>query len=522
LTVPAGEVRLIRLFTAGIVPASHNGQLFAGQNVLDYHYQYDYSNVLRIKALSTDHNPVIINFSFTAYCTPGNTNPGDQVLFEWFLNDILVSGQNQSQVTLTAPLVGGQFVLKCKISCNGQTDEDTLQLSAVEHISAPPVVNGIQAASKYTVIGESNSFMALVVPAPGEILQYSWSSTEGVLGQPNGNSISWQAPANPAVGNITVQVTNQDLLSTTVSIGALAKDTSLSVQTPLIWYPFDNDNLNAISANFIATVTGATKTADARGMPSLAYRFTSGQNIIYTPNQPELNFGGAVSLSCWVKCEQLGSERFIISHGSYQQRYKLSITPEGKLRWTVKTSTGIADLDGSAPIELNRYYHATVLYTGYSMEMYVDGVLDSFKAFTGILQSSTKPITIGRMDNIETLYALLGNVDEVKLWDKEIPVKQIEQLKNQWATPAGIEEDQLFVSIYPNPAVNVINVEFSGNVQVGHISLYTQEGKELKDYTVKTDNSWLTIKIPQISPGLYLLRIALDDGRVLTRKIMIR
>lgn len=521
LTVPAGEVRLIRLFTSGIVPAIHNGQLFAGQNVLDYHYQYDYSNVLRIKALSTDHNPVIINSSFTAYCTPGNTNPGEQVQFEWFLNDVQVTGQNQSQVTLMAPIIPGQFVLKCKISFNGQIAEDTLQLSAVEHISAPPVVNGIQSTSKYTVIGETNTFTALVVPAPGEVLQYSWSATEGVLGQPNGNSISWQAPESPMVSNITVQVTNQDLLSTTVSVGALVKDTSLAVQTPLIWYPFDNDNLNAISNNFNATVTGATKTADARGMASLAYRFTSGQNIIYTPNQPELNFGGAVSLSCWVKCEQLGSERFIISHGSYQQRYKLSITPEGKLRWTVKTNTGVADLDGSAPIELNRYYHVTVLYTGYSMEMYVDGVLDSFKSFSGELQASTKPITIGRMDNVETLYSLFGSVDEVKIWDKEIPVKQIEQLKNQWATPAGIEENESIARIYPNPAHEIIIIEFKGTGRAKEISLYAPDGREISDNQDNSKDSKIEIKIPELLPGMYLLRISMNEGKEVTRKIII-
>jgi hypothetical protein len=257
-------------------------------------------------------------------------------------------------------------------------------------------------------------------------------------------------------------------------------------------------------------------------MASLAYRFTSGQNIIYTPNQPELNFGGAVSLSCWVKCEQLGSERFIISHGSYQQRYKLSITPEGKLRWTVKTSTGIADLDGSAPIELNRYYHVTVLYTGYSMEMYVDGVLDSFKAFSGTLQPSTKPITIGRMDNVETLYALLGSVDEVKLWDKEIPVKQIEQLKNQWVTPAGIEEDESIARIYPNPADDVIYIEFTEKSRAQMVSLFAPDGRVLLNHHSNLQDSRIVIKTHEMVPGMYLLRIRMIDRNEVIRKIIIR
>lgn len=522
LPIPAGEVRLIRLYTAGQIPAARNGKLYVGNEIIDYHYQYDYSQTLRIKSLSTDHNPITINSVFTAYCEPGNISPGEQVQFEWYLDDVLIAGQIQSQVQLTASSSPSQPVLKCKISANGQTVIDTLHLKIVTHIPLPPVVNGIKAASKYTVLGALNTFTALVEPATGEMLQYAWSASTGILNQTTGSSVTWQAPASPVVGTITVKVTNQDMLSTTVIAGTLVKDTTLPIQSPLIWYPFDTDSRNAAANRFHATVSGATKTEDARGIPSLAYRFTSEQNIIYTENNADLNFGAAVSLSCWVKCEQLGSERFIISHGSWQQRYKLSITPEGLLRWTVKTSTGVADLDGSAPIELNRYYHVTALYTGYSMELYVDGVLDTFKSFSGTLQPSTKPITIGRMDNVETQYALLGSVDEVKLWDKEIPVGQIRQLKTQWATPAGVVEAEMIANIYPNPAEGVIYVEFSGSIQAENISLFNPDGREMKDYQLEKLSSRIVIEFPQASAGLHLLQIILKDGRVITRKIVIR
>ncbi|NTW24621.1 MAG: T9SS type A sorting domain-containing protein, partial [Lentimicrobium sp.] len=491
-------------------------------DVLDYHYQYDYSENLRIKALSTELNPVIINSSFTAYCEPGNIGTGDPVQFEWFIDDVPVVGQNQSQATLTAPANPAEIVLKCRITANGQTAEDTLHLLVVDRIPLPPVVNGIQSASRYTAVGETNTFTAMVEPAPGEILEYQWSSTAGVLNQNTGSSVTWTAPESPVVGSISVQVSNQDLLSTNVSTGALVKDTTLAVQAPLIWYPFDQDNKNMAADRFHATVSGATKTEDARGAPSLAYRFTSGSNIIYTENHADLNFGDAISLSCWVKCEQFGSERFIISHGSWQQRYKISITPEGYLRWTVKTNTGVADLDGSTPIELNRYTHVAVLYTGYSMEMYVDGILDSFKDFSGTIQPSTKPITIGRMDNTETLYALRGSVDEVKLWDREIPVPQVEKLKTLWATPIGIEENELQARIWPNPAEDMIFVELIGNMDIVGISLLSSDGRELQDCTVQKQHSGISIKVPVMAEGLYLLRVATKDGHTATRKIIIR
>jgi hypothetical protein len=446
---------------------------------------------------------------------------GKTVQYEWFLDNVLLTGKNQSQVSLTAPATSSTSVLKCKISSDGKTAEDTLHLQVVAHIATPPVVNGIQSATKFTVKNESNTFTALVTAAPGEVLTYNWSTSTGILNQTETNSVSWQAPNTPSVGTITVEVTNQDLLSTTVSAGLLVKDTSLANETPLIYYPLDFDTRNISSDRFHATASGVTKTEDSRGLAELAYKFTSGSNIIFTENHADLNFTNAVSMSCWLKCEELGSERFIISHGSWQQRYKISITPEGKLRWTIKTSTGVADLDGSVPIELNKYYHVTVLYTGYSMELYLDGILNSFKAFTGTIQPSTKPLTIGRMDNVETLYSLRGSVDEVKLWDKEIPIRQIEKLKDQWNTSFGIEEENVVARIYPNPAKELIYVEFAHSTDAEHVSLFNADGREVKDYKVKVQDSRIEIDVSKASCGLHLLRIVLKDGKVLTRKIMI-
>ncbi len=522
LAVPSGEVRLIRLYPSGLVPEERDGKLYAGAEILDYYYLYNYSEVLRIKSISTDHHPIITGSVFTAFCTPGNIPSGAQIQFEWFLDGVLINGQNQSQVQLTAPSNPSEPILKCRITANDQVAEDTLKLKVVDRISGPPVVNGIQSAIRYTGTGETNTFTALTEPASGEILEYLWSVTSGTINQPNEKSVSWQAPNTPGVATITVKVTNQEQLSTTLSVESLTKNTGLAFQTPLIWYPFDVDNRNAIADRFHATVSGASKTEDAWGIAQKAYRFTSGQNIISTENSVDLNFTDAVSLSCWMKCEEFGSERFIISHGSWQQRYKLSITPEGRIRWTVKTNTGVADLDGAAPIELNRYYHLTAVYTGYSMELYVDGILDTFKAFSGLIQPSTKPITIGRMDNVETQYTLRGSVDEVKIWSAEIPHNQIEQLKNQWPTAVETISNESSIRIYPNPADREIFIGFADNIQIENVAIFASDGTEATGFQVKKQASVFRVEIPSGRSGMYILRMILKDGKVIARKIIIR
>jgi hypothetical protein len=518
LTLPAGEVRLLRFYASDLVPQERSGQLYAGDAVLDYHYKYDFTSDLRIKSLSVSMNPVVAGATFTAYNEPGNVNAGDAIQYEWFINDNPVQGQQQASIT--APATTGQAILKSRISYNGQTAEDTLHLKVVEKIVAPPVVSDITPVTDYTPAGGSTTFTAVITPTPGEILTYAWSANAGTLQSTTGNSVVWQAPAVPSVDTITVVVSNQELQSTTFKKAILVKAANLSEQDPLIWYPFDNDAHNVIADRFHAAVTDAVKTEDARGRADLAYRFTSGDQIILTPNVPELNFTDAISIGCWIKADQFGAERYVISHGSWQQRYKLSILPEGKLRWTIKTDQGIVDLDSKDAIELNRYYHVTAVYTGYSVELYVDGKLSSFKPFKGKLLTSTHPLSIGPEDEIEKQYSMMGSIDEVKIWDKEIPVTQIEKLKDQWYIPVGVDNLETSLRVYPNPAKDVLILEFPGSARPEQVSLFTSDGKKVKDYTVKGSPSSIQLNIPQPAESIYLLKIMMNDGKVITRKIV--
>ncbi|MFA5817215.1 MAG: T9SS type A sorting domain-containing protein, partial [Bacteroidales bacterium] len=76
--------------------------------------------------------------------------------------------------------------------------------------------------------------------------------------------------------------------------------------------------------------------------------------------------------------------------------------------------------------------------------------------------------------------------------------------------------------IYPNPARDVIYVEFNGTVDVENIFLFAADGRKASDYQAIMQSSGFIIEIPQTFTGLYLLRIILKDGRVAIRKIIIR
>ncbi|MFA7409906.1 MAG: LamG-like jellyroll fold domain-containing protein, partial [Bacteroidales bacterium] len=270
-----------------------------------------------------------------------------------------------------------------------------------------------------------------------------------------------------------------------------------------------------------AIAIGVDRVDDPRGVSEAAYRFSSGQDMIFTPNHPDLNFGQALSASCWFRCDQLDSERFILSHGSWQQRYKLSVIPEGYLRWTVKTANGVADLDTPEPIVLNRWYHVTTLYTGYSMELYLDGDLVAFRSFSGLLLSSDKSFTIGRMDEDETQYVWRGSIDEVRLWNEEIPVSQIRELRNQWLEVHSIDGELVDV-IYPNPSLDGFRVQFTGDAVGASLELFDLQGSSIRKVIVTDGDQSAFVPTTDTPSGLYLLRLQLPDGRQAVRKVILR
>jgi hypothetical protein len=104
----------------------------------------------------------------------------------------------------------------------------------------------------------------------------------------------------------------------------------------------------------------------------------------------------------------------------------------------------------------------------------------------------------------------------------EISIPQIEKLKTLWATPIGIEENDLIARIWPNPATDVIIVEFKGYEKVESISLISPEGKEIKNTKIGKSIDRVQVSVSEFQAGIYFLRIILSDGRVVSRKVIVK
>jgi len=514
-TIPSDSVRELIVYPTGNVPVVKGRLTIVNNHVIDYHTGYNYSSPLRIKAFSVSDTIVQKLNTLQLYCLPennGTVNPS----FQWFQNNILVATTTTGSYTWTAPGTPGIYQLTCRISENNDTVTSQELPVKVEDLIVPvPVITDITFSTKMP-FGLGSTVTANAVLNTTNVT-YSWSSVYGTLTNNLTASPSWTLPVSPGIYTIILSVTNSSG-TTSFTKSVLVKDFSESPEpTPMIYYPFNGDTKNYAQNAFDAVSVSAIATTGANGVISGAYEFPSSDSYIYTPNETALNFQDKITLSFWVRPDALpNSEQFVLSHGSWEERYKVSIIPGQKIRWTVKTNSATVDLDADSIVRIGRYDHYTAVYTGYSMELYHNGNLSSFIAQTGLIQTTAKSLTIARKDDATTLYNFVGAVDEVRIYDAELSQSLIKLLPSTFKLKAtGVDSVSAVLKILPNPFVNEFTVSLPNGETIGKKEVFNLLGKSV---FVSADSSpTVQLTIPN---GFYIVRITNSAGKQYKAKII--
>jgi len=407
ITVPANEVMLLSYLPAGSSPVDVDGKLMIDDKVIDYHYGYDFTPPFRVKSIGAKETNLAFASAATVYASVDNAPAATS--YEWYVNKTLTATTSEGVFNWATPSTEGTYTIVLKAKSGVLVATDSLKLKVWEVVPKPPVITGVSQSQRFFYENDVVKLIAQVESAKTEKLTYDWS-----LPNANDSLLTW-TPIKEGIYTISVAVTNHFDLTSTYSFDVLIKAKQNGVTDPVAWFPLDGDVKDYSGHGFDAQSSGVLPAADARGSINSAYLFSNENDIIFVPNQLSLNFVDAVVLSFWVNTSQIPDESFILSHGSWEERWKVSFIPSGKLRWTAKTTTVTVDLDSSKPFPLNEYHHVTVAYTGYSMELYIDGVLDTFIKHSGSLQPTSKAITFGRKDQTETRYSLKGILDEVRI-----------------------------------------------------------------------------------------------------------
>ncbi len=451
---PNSACVLVVIPSGGTITYSDDKMLVNGI-VVDFHSSQPVSNHFpRIQAVAALHDTMLLHGITDLFCTAMDID-ADPLTINWSSAHGTVNGSG-GQVTWRAPDTAGLYSIVCTVTdSHGASVSDSVKIRVVVGINHIPSINRILVNPRKIDLNSQASVECIALDEDNDTLSYSWSSNGGILNG-SGRMMSWTSPSTE--GNYRLYCTVTD------GRGGLTKDSTIvevrdfskhQKGNLLAYYPF-NGNANDHSGNNRHGVSHQTISVnDRNGNANSAFSFNGSSSSVRIANDAGVNSQNAFSANFWMTVGQMYiREQYPISHGNYSNRLKVSIS-NNRLRWTVKTSSGIKDLDSESLLLVDSVYNVSVIYNGSDMEIFLNGALDAFSPWSGTLQQTSIDLTIGQVLPNDNNYSFNGVLDEIRLFDYGLSVEEISQLSSRLtfvkgSLPAVIPQSAA-LEVYPNP-----------------------------------------------------------------------
>lgn len=523
INIPSNSAVLLVIIPSGGTISYELNKTLVNGIIVDYNSGKTISNYPpRIKSLASKKYLLQFGDSTNIYCTASDQD-NNQLSYNWSSNSGTLEG-NGTIINWTAPDTEGTYSIKCTVSDgNGGITTDSINIEVVKVINSLPQIEKIIASPRKLYLGESSELRCIASDSDSDQLSYSWSSLYGTI-TGSGENIKWISPN--AEGNFKVYCEVND------GKGGLAEDSmSLEVRDSLknqygnliSYYPF-NGNANDESGNQNnGTVFQAQLVQDRNGVSNSAYSFDGINDNIEVANNSLLNFQNSITVDFWIIVKSFyDREEYPISHGNWENRWKISITNK-KIRWTIKTDAGIKDLDSETELFLDSLYNVAVTYNGSDMEIYLNGKLDAFTNFSGLMLQTNIDLMIGQVLPGNSNYNFKGILDDIRIYDFAISK---EEVQNLFGTPTSIKENKndilpqsnFLYQNYPNPFNGQSVISFNlARREFVKLFIYNILGKKIKSLINEELNggihsiSWDSSNDngEEVSSGIYFYRLIL-------------
>lgn len=535
ITIPADVAVLLVLTPAGGRVTYELHKMLIDGVVVDYRSDLPVANhPPRIKSLAAKKNTILINEAVKIYCTASDID-GNPVTFNWSASGGQIAGDS-SAVVWTAPDSAGTYVISCQVDDgNGGAVKDSVLISVVERINSAPVIVRLTASPRKLDLGKTTNLSCTATDADGDSLSYTWTARHGSLNSGDSTAV-WNAPLQ--AGNYPIICTVSDPHGGVAvdSIGVVVRDFSIIQTGELVaFYPFNGDAKDESGFNHHGTVVGALPARDRTGAANRAYSFDGVDDRINISNHDQLNFRDAITINFWMRVGMFYQrEAYPISHGNWENRWKISITNQ-RVRWTVKTDQGIKDLDSETRLVSNRFYNITALFSGSDFEIYIDGELDAFSTWSGLILPTSYDLTIGQALPGNNQYNFKGTLDEIRLYNYALPLREIQNLADlSTSTTTPTTEKKLNLELfqnYPNPFNAQTTIFFqihkAANVR---LKIFDVLGKEVKSLLQeflpagRYRESWNGTNATNqpAASGLYFYQLQIDEVRLIRKMLLLR
>ncbi|KAA3632233.1 MAG: LamG domain-containing protein, partial [Bacteroidetes bacterium] len=163
-------------------------------------------------------------------------------------------------------------------------------------------------------------------------------------------------------------------------------------------YSFSGDGRDGSGFGNHGLGTDVANATDRFGYGNSAMSFNGTSSTFEAPNSAQLN-SDYVSIGFWVKVNALpaSGEVYLMSHGGWQDRFKISLPSHGKPVFTTNATSGISDMDsgdGNALVE-GVWTHVAMIHDGTKDRIYINGALANEKDVEGTLNPTEHPLGVG-------------------------------------------------------------------------------------------------------------------------------
>jgi len=299
----------------------------------------------------------------------------------------------------------------------------------------------MEASARKMNPGDTITLTCRVWDEDDDALNFDWFAPVGqLLG--SDSVVKWIAPKSSGFFWLKCTVSDERGGITCDSLSLQVRNPDLpQIGDPVLFLPFCGTPQDYSGLCNHGTAVNVASGADRHGIAGMAYLFDGASSHVRVPTNASLNFNDAISISLWLRPTQLFTTRetYPISHGNWENRWKISVTPSQKIRWTVKTTTGIKDLDSKTTLVANNWYHVVAIYDGTNILIYINGSLDNQSNFTGKILPTNIDLMIGQVLPGNAQYNFKGSIDDVRVYDYAIDATTVMQLYQE---PSGFTEPQ--------------------------------------------------------------------------------
>ncbi len=444
----AGDaVLMLALIPAGAVLTQDLNNVLANGIIIDYSAgQASVNYPPRIKSLDTGSDIVMINGAVNLYCA-AEDRENATLIYNWHAQAGTFSGSG-GQVGWTAPDSKGDYNILCIVEDDqGAVDSASVVIEVTDnHI---PQITGIAAAPPEVELGMATVLTCSASDSDEDSLIFNWTAAAGSISG-SGPEVAWTAPQIPGYYHIYCTVSDQKGGSVTDSIG-------ISAGSLVMHLAFSGNAHDSSGFGNHGSVTGAALTTDRQGLANSAFSFDGLNDLISVDSHPSLNFQHGITVHLWMMATEIFDTReaYPISHGNWEERWKISVT-DGGIRWTVKTDDGIRNLDSDTKLSENEYYCITCTYDGAAFLIYVNGTPDNSSTHSGDILKTNIDLSVGQHLPSASGFNFKGVIDEVRVYNRALAPDEVKTLYDTGTAISGnsvpaIPRHTALLQNYPNP-----------------------------------------------------------------------